>query len=163
MGLLTLARAGWTSGADFYALAWPMALLGAGIPFMMIPLTTVSLSSVKPEETASAAGLTNFVRSMAVAVATSVVLTVWDNATVRTRGDLVGKLQPTGALAQLTASGMTPDQALRMISNLVDTEATTMALNHAFLIAATLLFVSSALAWTIPRVPLVRLTGGGGH
>jgi DHA2 family multidrug resistance protein len=163
MGLFTLARAGWTSGADFFQLAWPMGLLGAGIPFMMIPLTTVSLSSVKPQETASAAGLTNFVRSMAVAIATSVVLTVWDNATVRTRGDLVGKLQPTHALAQLSAAGMSPAQALRMVSNLVDTEATTMALNHAFLIAACLLFMSAALAWTIPKVKLVRLTGGGGH
>ena len=163
MGLLTLARAGWTSGADYYALAWPMALLGVGIPFMMIPLTTVSLSSVKPEETASAAGLTNFVRSMAIAIATSAVLTVWDNATVRSRGDLVGKLEPTHAMAQLSAAGMTPAQALRMISSMVDTEATTVALNHSFVIAATLLFVSAALVWTIPRVPLVRVTGGGMH
>jgi hypothetical protein len=58
---------------------------------------------------------------------------------------------------------MSPAQALRMISNLVDTEATTMALNHAFMIAACLLFLSAALAWTIPKVKLVRLTGGGGH
>jgi DHA2 family multidrug resistance protein len=49
MGLMTLARAGWTSGADFFALAWPMGLLGFGIPLMMIPLTTVSLSSVRPD------------------------------------------------------------------------------------------------------------------
>jgi DHA2 family multidrug resistance protein len=163
MGLMSLARAGWTSGADFFALAWPMALQGLGMPFMMIPLTTMSLSSVDPEETASAAGLTNFVRSMAIAISTSAVLTIWGNGQVGARDDLVGKLQPTAALAQLSASGMSPAQALRMISNMVDIEATTVALNHAFVIAAALLFLSSVLAWMVPRVPLVRLTGGGGH
>ncbi len=163
MGLLSLARAGWTSGADFFALAWPMALLGIGIPFMMIPLTTISLSSVKPEETGSAAGLTNFVRSMAVAISTSAVLTIWDNAQVGARADLVGKLQPAVAQAGLAAAGMTPAQALQMISRMVDVEATTVALNHSFLVAAALLFLSAALAWMIPRVPLLRLTGGGGH
>jgi len=163
MGLLTLARAGWTSGADFYALAWPMALLGIGLPFMFIPLTTISLSSVRPEETASAAGLTNFVRSMAIAVSTSAVLTVWDNGRVGAREDLVGKLHASAAQTGMQAVGMSPAQALQMISRMVDTEATTIALNHAFMIAAGLMFISAALAWTIPRVPLVRLTGGGGH
>ncbi|MDP9057103.1 MAG: DHA2 family efflux MFS transporter permease subunit [Pseudomonadota bacterium] len=163
MGLMTLARAGWTSGADFFALAWPMALLGIGIPFMMVPLTTISLSSVKPEETASAAGLTNFVRSIFIAISTSAVLTVWDNGQVGAREDLVGKLQATSAQAGMQAAGMSPAQGLQMISRMVDTEATTIALNHTFLIAAALLFVSAALAWTIPRVPLVRLTGGEVH
>jgi DHA2 family multidrug resistance protein len=163
MGVMSLVRAGWTSGADFFSLAWPMALLGVGIPFMMIPLTTVSLSSVRPEETASAAGLTNFVRAMAIAVSTSAVLTIWGNAQSASREDLVGKLHPAAAQASLANAGFTPDQSLWMISNMVDTEAATVALNHAFVIAAMLLFLSSALVWMSPRVPLTRLSGAGGH
>ena len=100
---------------------------------------------------------------MAIAVSTSAVLTVWDNSQVGAREDLVGKLQASAAQAGMQAAGMSPAQALQMISQMVDTEATTLALNHAFLITAGLLFVSSALAWTIPRVPLVRLTGGEAH
>jgi len=107
--------------------------------------------------------LTNFVRSMAIAVSTSAVLTVWDNGRVGAREDLVGKLHASAAQAGMQAAGMSPAQALQMISRMVDTEATTIALNHAFMIAAGLMFISAALAWTIPRVPLVRLTGGGGH
>lgn len=164
MGLMSLARAGWTSGADFYALAWPTALFGIGIPFMGMTLTMMSLSSVRPEETASAAGLTTFMRSLAVAVSTSAVLTIWDNAQVGARVDLVGKLQPGAAQAGLAAAGFSPAQGLRMISGMVETEATTVALDHTFLVAAMLLFASAALAWMIPRVPLVRLTGDtGGH
>ncbi len=163
MGLMSLVRAGWTSGVDFFSLAWPMAALGIGIPFMMIPLTTVSLSSVNPEETASAAGLTNFVRSMAIAISTSAVLTIWGDAQSASRVDLVGKLQPAAAQASLAARGFSADQTLWMISNMVDTEAATIALNHAFVVAAMLLFVSSALVWFSPRVPLTRLSGAGGH
>jgi DHA2 family multidrug resistance protein len=163
MGLMALARAGWTSGADFFALAWPMALQGIGVPFMMIPITTVSLSSVLPEETASAAGLQNFVRSLAIAISTSAVLTIWGNAQSVARSELVGKLQPAAAQASMAAAGFRPEVAIRMISNMVDSEATAVGVDHAFLIAAMLLFLSSAAVWLTPRVPLTRFADSGGH
>ncbi|MDE2301840.1 MAG: DHA2 family efflux MFS transporter permease subunit [Sphingomonadales bacterium] len=159
MGLMALARAGWTSGADWFSLAWPMGLMGVGIPFMMIPLTTTALSAVAPEETASAAGLQNFVRSMAVAVSTSAVLTIWDNSQTTARSELVGRLHPAALQSGLSAMGMSSDQTLRMLSSMVDGEATTLGLNHAFQIAAGLLFFASALVWLTPRIPLTRLSG----
>ena len=163
MAAMSFMRAGWTSGANFAALAWPMALLGVGVPFLFIPLSTMSLSSVKPQETTSASGLSTFARSMAIALATSAVLTIWDNSQIAARSDLVGRLH-TGALqSQLSAAGLAPLQGLQTISTLVDVQATTLALNHTFLVAAILLVGCSVLTWTIPRIPLIRLTGGEGH
>lgn len=75
MGLMTLVRTGWTTEADFWTLALPAIFQGLAMPFFMIPLTSVSLAAVKPEDIPSAAGLQNFLRTMAIAVSTSLALT----------------------------------------------------------------------------------------
>lgn len=151
LGIMSLWRMGWTSGADFWTLSLPQILQGFAMPFFMIPLTTVSLAAVLPEETASAAGLQNFLRTMAIAVSTSIALTVWGNNQRVATNELVSKLQPADTQAQLANAGMSADQARGVIGNLVDSEAITLAVNHTFLIAAIVLFVAAALVWLAPR------------
>ncbi len=164
MGMMALARTNWTSGVDSFGLAWPMFAQGFGMPLMMIPLTTMALSAVRPEETASAAGLQNFVRTMATAISTSLVLTIWGDAQIVSRNALAGRIHPDAAQASLLARGIPGPQARALISNLVDKEAVTMAVNHTFMVAAAVLFLSSAMVWITPRIKLTRLTGTeGGH
>lgn len=79
MGFVTLWRSGWASTADFWTLSMPQIAQGFAMPFFMIPLTTLTLASVPPEETASAAGMQSFLRTLAVAISTSLVLTGWGN------------------------------------------------------------------------------------
>ncbi len=47
----------WDSGSDFWTLALPQLIQGAGMPFFFVPLTTIALGAVEEEETASAAGV----------------------------------------------------------------------------------------------------------
>ena len=165
MGAMTFARVFWTSGHDMFTLGIPMLLQGVGMPFMFIPVTTMALSAVRPEETASAAGLQNFVRTMASAIATSIVLTVWTNAQSNARAMLVDRIHPAATQHTLTGMGLSPAQAHGYISALVDKEASTIAVDHAFLVATCVLFLASAIVWLTPRVPLTRLSGDatGGH
>jgi DHA2 family multidrug resistance protein len=151
LGIMALVRTGWTSDADFWSLAMPQILQGFAMSFFMIPLTTISMGAVLPEETASAAGLQNFLRTMAVAVSTSIALTVWGNAQRVAHNELTSKLQPDDVQAKLASLGMSADQATEMIGNLVEREAVTMAVNHTFMIAAVVLFVAAALVWVAPR------------
>ncbi|MFA7587211.1 MAG: DHA2 family efflux MFS transporter permease subunit, partial [Novosphingobium sp.] len=152
MGVASLIRATWITGVDQWSLMWPMFMQGLGIPFMMIPLTAVTLSTVDYDETASAAGLQNFVRTMAVAFATSVVLTIWADSQRVARNELVAGLNPDEAQSRLASMGFSPDQIRQVIANMVDQEAVTLALNHTFIIAALCLFVSGLLVWLSPRV-----------
>ncbi|NWN27594.1 multidrug efflux MFS transporter, partial [Escherichia marmotae] len=64
LGFTSLLRVHWNSQADFWSLAFPQMLQGIGMPFFFIPLTTLALGSVRPEETASAAGVMAFLRTM---------------------------------------------------------------------------------------------------
>ena len=151
IALMQLLRSTWTSSADFWTLALPQLLQGFAMPFLMIPMTTLTIGSVNPDETASAAGLQNFVRTLAIAIATSLVLTAWSNAQRVSRSELVGSLHSSQAQAQLSSAGFSPEQIAQMISNLVDQEAMVVALDHIFQVVAVVLVVASLLIWFSPR------------
>ena len=151
LAVMALVRTGWTTQASFWDLSWPQMVQGIGMPFFMIPLTMLTLSSVDPEETASAAGLQNFLRTISVAIATSLVLTIWGNSQREAHNAIADVIQPDQTVSQLQASGMSFDQARVVVNNIVDSEAVMLAVNHSFLVAAVVLFLAAGLVWFSPR------------
>lgn len=151
IGIMSLVRGHWTSGVDFTALAIPQFVQGFALPFFFIPLTTLSLGSVLPHETASAAGLQNFLRTMAVAIATSLVLTQWGDAQRVSRSEIAGSIQPDETQSILSSMGMNPDQVRQTISNLVEQEAIVIAIDHVFFLSAIVLFFAAAIVWLAPK------------
>lgn len=121
------------------------------MPFFMIPLTTLTLSAVRPSETASAAGMQNFLRTMAIAISTSVVLTAWGDGQRVSRNEMASVLQAGDTQAQLSASGMSAEQIRQFISSIVDREATVIAMDYVFFISMILLFVAAAMVWLAPK------------
>ncbi|MFT3966297.1 MAG: DHA2 family efflux MFS transporter permease subunit [Sphingobium sp.] len=151
LGCMSLWRAGWTSGSDFWTLATPQILQGFAMSFFIIPMTSITLAAVHPSETASAAGMQNFLRTMAVAISTSVILTVWGDSQRVARNEIVSKLQPDDALRTLSNSGMGLEQARQTISSLVDQEAIAVAVDHSFVLSAIVLFIAAGVVWLTPR------------
>ena len=154
IGLMALARSTWTSDADFWTLTYPQVVQGFGMSFFMLPLTTISLNAVPPEELASATGIQNFVRTVALGVATALVLTLWGNVQQQAHSEIVGKLQPDETMRTMAGAGMTDDQTLRTIANLVDRESVTTALDAVFLATAAIFFLCAAVIWLAPRPKL---------
>ncbi|MES2175387.1 MAG: DHA2 family efflux MFS transporter permease subunit [Pseudomonadota bacterium] len=151
IGIMSLVRAHWTSGVDFDTMIIPQFVQGFALPFFFIPLTTLTLGSVLPSETASAAGLQNFVRTMATAIATSLVLTSWGDAQRVSRNDMAGVLQPEQTQSLLSNLGFSPEQARQTISNLVEQEAIVMAVDHVFFLSAMILFAAAVIVWIAPK------------
>ena len=150
-GATTLLRAHWTSETDFFTLALPQMLMGLGMPFFFITVTAVALSSVEPDEVASAAGLQNFTRTISVAACTSLIITFWENQTRAFGNDLVGKIHPDATRATLAAQGLPSDQSWALIAQLVDKQALTLATDKVFLVAGVLACAASAWVWLAPR------------
>src|SRR6478672_11305996 len=114
----------WTSGADFWTLALPQLIQGAGMPFFFVPLTTLALGAVDDDEVASAAGVMNFLRTMSGAIATAIGTTMWYDGAQNLRAQLSGVLNGASATMQsLQARGFTPDQSRQFLSNVVDGQA----------------------------------------
>jgi DHA2 family multidrug resistance protein len=125
-----------------------------GVALMIVPLTTISLSSVLPRETASAAGIANFGRTLAGAIATALVTTVWSDMS-RSRGaDLAGVLNGSDATTQaLQQQGMSAEQARGTIAQLVENQGTAVATGQLFVICAIALFLAATTIWLAPRPP----------
>src|SRR6185437_8476379 len=114
----------WTTGADFWTLALPQLIQGAGMPFFFVPLTTLALGAVEANEVASAAGVMNFLRTMSGAVATAIGVTMWENGAQSARDTLTGVIHGTGSSMQaLQAKGFTVEQSRQFVSRLVDSQA----------------------------------------
>jgi DHA2 family multidrug resistance protein len=151
MGFSSLLRVFWTSDADFWTLAFPQMLQGFGMPFFFIPLTTIALGAVRPEETASAAGVMNFLRTMAGAIGTSVSATMWDDSSRVARSELVSKLNTDGTAATLQAGGFSLNQVRGLVAQLVDREALMLATSHVFLLGTGIFAFAAMLIWLSPR------------
>jgi len=164
VGSATLIRAGWTSGADFWTLALPQLIMGLGVPFFFVTVMTTSLAAVPAKEIPSAASLQNFVRTIALAVATSISMTYWNDAARISSSELAGKIQTDATTTTLVANGFSADQARMIIAQLVDKEALTLATDKMFLITGGITILSTALIWLAPRPkPQAAAAGVGMH
>ncbi len=90
LGAITLWRTHATTDMTNWNISLPLLVMGLGMPFFFIPLTGLALASVKEEETASAAGLMNFLRTLSGAFATSLVNTAWEGRTTTNHAELAG-------------------------------------------------------------------------
>jgi DHA2 family multidrug resistance protein len=145
LGLWTFVRSFNTTDMTSAQIAWPMLLQGIGMPLFFVPLTRLALVSVRPEETASAAGLMSFSRTLAGAFATSIITTAWDDQTQIFRTDLVERI---GSFAIPADSVITSEMAPSLLNNLVQSQAVMLATNHIFMIvSATFVFAAIAIGF----------------
>jgi DHA2 family multidrug resistance protein len=159
LGLMSLLRAQWTSEADFWTLAMPQIWQGFAMSFFIVPLTSISLSAVRPDEIASAAGLQSFLRTMAVAISTSVALTFWGNAERVAHSDIASTLNGDDTMTALTGAGFSVEQGRQVIANVVTQQSTIVAVDQTFVVAAIAMFVAAGLVWLSPAPKKVDTSG----
>jgi DHA2 family multidrug resistance protein len=138
LGLITFARSFNSTDMTFLQIAIPMLIQGFGIPFFFIPLSRLALVSVNPDETASAAGLMSFMRTLAGAVATSIVTTSWEGKTNIFRTDLVARVLSPEQLSSLMGDSSIAGQriAAQVLDQMTQSQAVMLATNQIFLIVA---------------------------
>lgn len=150
--VMSVVRMQWTTEGDFWTFALPSLLQGAGMPFFFLGLMTYGMASVPAQDTAAAAGLLSFVRTVSGAVGTAMATSMWDDTTRTTRAALAGELNdPAGTMAQLQSSGFSEGQARAVIERLVDAQAATIGATQVFGLAALVLLVAAAVVWLGPR------------
>ena len=135
------------------------------MPFFFIPTTQISLSSVLPQEMASAAGLQNFLRTLSAAFSASIMTTMWDNASSRNHANMAGVLNdPNGVQATMTQMGMTPDQALNQLDGLTQSQAVMLATDQMFLVMTAAFAAAACVVWLAPKPHIIMgPAAGGGH
>src|SRR5262249_39058137 len=149
----------------YWQIAFPLLLMGMGLPLFFVPLTALSLGSVEEHETASAAGLQNFLRTMSGAVTTSLVTTLWEDHATAMHAELAGLADRTGDLvSSLTAAGTPLDAALAQLNALVQGQSVMIATNQLMLLVALAFALAAGVIWLAPKpTRAVDLTKAGAH
>jgi DHA2 family multidrug resistance protein len=152
LGSVTLFRSFATTDMDYWQIARPLLLMGIGLPFFFVPSTALALGSVEEGETASAAGLQNFLRTLSGAFATSISQTLWENRSTEMHAELAGSLDRLGETARtLAASGLAEDQVRQSLDNLLNGQSVMLATNQIMGTVAFTCLAGALVIWLAPR------------
>jgi DHA2 family multidrug resistance protein len=151
MAFVAILESHWTSGADYWSLAIPQMLLGLGIPFFIVPLTTIALGAVEPGETASAAGVMSFLRTIAGAVGISVSTTLYNNNAIVARSEIVSNLNSDQTSSSLQAAGFSMEQVRGAIEQMAVQESYATAITQILQLSAVVFVAAAMVIWLAPR------------
>jgi DHA2 family multidrug resistance protein len=157
LGIVWLAsmmvwRMGFTPDMTFLQMAWPTLLTGIAMVMFFVPVTGLAMASVEPEEQANAAGLSNFMRTLAGAFATSLIQTGWSNATRTNQTELAGVIHHgQAALNAMNSQGLSPGTARALLSSAVESQSIMLATLNMFGVIAICLFFAATIIWLAPK------------
>ena len=155
----------WTFSNDvtFLQMAWPTLLTGIFMVMFFVPVTGLAMASVDPDEQANAAGISNFMRTLAGAFATSLIQSRWSDAT-RTNNTEIANAMTNGqqAIDGMTAQGLSPEAARAVLSQVVEGQSVMLATLNMFGLITVCLGVAALLIWLVPK-PKGPIDTSGAH
>ncbi len=163
LGLDTFWRAHATSDMSYLLICVPLFFMGVGMPMYYVPLTGLAMGSVDEEETASAAGLMNFVRTISGAIATSLVTTSWQNRSIIAHDKLSSIVDPTGQVASMLPPGLSGQMVREMLNNLVTSQSLMLATNGLMLVIGAIFIVASVSIVLAPKAARAVDAASVGH
>jgi DHA2 family multidrug resistance protein len=150
--LVLYMRARFNTDADFATLMVPTIIQGAAMATFFIPLITLGLSGLRPDEIPGASGLINFARITAGSFGTSITTTMWDRRASLHHAQLAEKItgfdpSTTQALTNIQGSGLSSSQSLGVLNRLIDQQAFILSADDIFYASALLFLLLIAVIW----------------
>jgi DHA2 family multidrug resistance protein len=153
--------------ADFPTVIWPRVVLGIGMGFFFIPLTTLTMSGVKREEMANASAIYNLVRNLGGSFGVAFVTTILSRRAQFHQAHLVENLTPFDRQYQMFSDqasqflqnrgmegGLSEQGKLGLMYRELIRQASMMSFNDAFH------FVSILMLCVLPLVLLMKRAKG---
>ena len=163
LGLVTFWRAYATPDMSYWVICMPLFFMGVGMPMYYVPLTGLAMGSVNEEETASAAGLMNFVRTISGAIATSLVTTSWQNRSIIAHAKLADIVDPTGQVASMLPPGLSGQMVREMLNNLVTSQSLMLATNGLMMVIGAVFIIASVSIVLAPKAARAVDAASVGH
>nr|WP_321456172.1 DHA2 family efflux MFS transporter permease subunit [uncultured Cohaesibacter sp.] len=156
LGAMMAWRMTFNGDVTFMQMAWPTLFTGPFMVMFFVPVTGLALATVEPHEQANAAGLSNFMRTLAGAFATSLVQTAWQNTARIKQNELVNMMPNTDrVINDMMQSGMSHDAAIGSLSYTIYSQSVLLSTLEMFGIITIVFGFAALLPWLSPRVHIV--------
>jgi DHA2 family multidrug resistance protein len=163
LALIMASRMGFNSDITFLQMAVPTLLTGTCMVMFFVPVTGLAMASVNPDEQANAAGLSNFMRTLAGAFATSLVQSGWQNAARANQTELAGVTHiGHAALDTIVAAGISKEKFIALVDQIVEGQSLMLATLNMFGVITLCLLFAASLIWLAPK-PRGPIDTSGAH
>jgi DHA2 family multidrug resistance protein len=151
----------------FSVVVWPQFIQGAAIACFFMPLTAITLSGVSQQQLASASSLSNFLRTLAGSMGTSVITTLWIQREALHHTQLTERLDVTQPLLReyyqnLADWGLDQLSATAYLAQQITAQGLIISANEIFR-ATALLFLAMILIVWFAKPPFGSGSGEVGH
>ena len=137
---------------DFASVAWPQFVQGFAIAGFFMPLTTITLSNMKPQQLASASSLSNFMRTLAGSIGASLTTWQWEHReglhhTQLTEHVSLYDSATRDTLNAMQQAGLSAEQAAAVIAGDISRQGLFLGANEVFWLATVLFLLLTGLVW----------------
>ena len=144
--------ANFTPDVDYWTLALTRLLMGVGISCFFLPLVTINLSGLAPQQIAAASGLQNFMRNLGSSFGTAIMMALWDREGIEQHARLseqVTAYNPLAAdyLERLESVGMSQVQALGQLDRTINAQAYLLSTNSVLFLSGVMMVTLIGLVW----------------
>jgi len=156
---------------DFNAVLWPRVMLGIGVAFVFIPLTTISLSHIRKEEMGNASAVFNLLRNLGGSFGVALSATILARQAQVHQAHLTEHLTPFDPAYVLSAQqsartllekGIEASQAAQdgmgLIYQRLLREAAMLSFNDVFYLLTVLMLLTVPLVFFMRRTPRQKRT-----
>lgn len=161
------ARTQFTAQMGIWSVIWPQFWQGLAVACFFMPLTTIAFAGLKPEQLASAASLSNFLRTLAGSVGASLLSALWERREAvhhETLTQSITAYNPVSvqAMAAMQEAGLSQTQSGALVARQITQQAFLIGSNEIYGLAA-VLFVGMMLVVWLAKPPFNARGGGGEH
>ena len=154
--------------ADFNTIIWPRVVLGVGMGFLFIPLTTMTMANVKKEDMANASAIYNLLRNLGGSFGVAFITTMIARRAQFHQVRIVEHLTPFDTAYQMASSKAAQLLQYKGIPASESADAGLSAIYHQLLRQASMLSFNDAfyllgvlLVCTLPLVLFMKTAKGG--
>jgi DHA2 family multidrug resistance protein len=165
MGATCFLRSDFYIGVDFQSVALVQLLQGLGVALFFMPVTTILLSDLQPNEIASGGGVATFLRTMGASFSASLTSFMWQRRGVLHHAQLTEQITPYNPTVQ-QALGQTSDTptAVAVLNQAITLQGLQISFNEIFHVLGWVFMSLIVVIW-MAKPPFAAKAGaaGGGH
>ncbi|KID00381.1 multidrug resistance protein B [Hafnia alvei] len=139
---------------DFTAIIVPQFIQGFAVACFFLPLTTITLSGLAPEKFAAATSMSNFFRTLAGSIGTSITITLWSRGGSFHHSNLSESIstfseESVDLIKKLSDEGLGLPQSLQYINTQVTQQSLLVSANDIFYYSSGIFLMLTLIVWFV--------------